>query len=112
MDSGSRPIVPFRRGFPAFRPLHDLRDHFGPSLPLKIVDRISTSAFLHDAWPDRRMERFDAHDQFADSVRRAMKLALRGRMPSSNDMAGGRRTWRGADGSVPSQQTAFSRGPA
>ena len=77
MNSASRPIVPFRRGFLAFCPLHDLQDHFGPSLSLKIVDRISTNAFLHDAWPDQRMERFDARNQFANLVRQAMEFALR-----------------------------------
>ena len=69
INSANRPIVPFRRGFLAFCPIHDLQDHFGTSLPLKIVDRISTNAFLDDAWPDQRIERFDAHNQFADLVR-------------------------------------------
>ena len=89
MNSAPRPIVPFRRGFLAFCPIHDLQDHFEPNLPLKIVDRIATSAFLDEAWPDQRIERFDAHNQFADLLRRAMEFNLRARMLSSYEMAGG-----------------------
>lgn len=110
MNSAIWPIVPFRRGFLAFCPLHDLQDHFGPSLPLKIVDRISTDAFLHDAWIDQDIKPFDAHNQFADLVRQAMELTLRRRMLSPYDMAGSQRTWWGALDSVPSQQIAFSWG--
>ena len=111
MNSATWPIVPFRRGFLAFCPLHDLQDHFGPSLPLTIVDQIGTSAFLDDAWPDRGIERFDAHNQFANLMRQAMDLTLCSRMLSSYDMAGGQRAWWGALGSVPSQQITFSWGP-
>ena len=87
MHSAPRPIVPFRRGFLAFCPIHDLQDHFEPNLPLKIVDRIATGAFLDEAWPDQRIERFDARNQFADLLRWAMELTLRGRMLSSYEMA-------------------------
>ena len=111
MDSATWPIVPFRRGFLAFCPLYDLQDHFGPGLPLKIVDQISTNAFLDGAWPDQRIERFDAHNQFSNLVRQAMERTLRRRMLSSHDMAGGQRAWWGTLGSVPPQQIAFSWGP-
>lgn len=109
MNSAIWPMVPFRRGFLAFCPLHDLQDYFGPSLPPKIVDRISTDAFLHDAWPGQRIERLDAHNQFSNLVRQAMEMTLRRRMLSSYDMAGGR-AWWGTPGSVPSRQIAFSWG--
>ena len=110
MNSSPRPIVPFRRGFLAFCPIHDLQDHFEPSLPLKIVDRIATSAFLDEAWPDQRIERFDAHNRFADLLRRAMELTLRARILSPYEMAGGQQAWWGALGTVPPQQIAFSWG--
>ena len=87
MNSAPRPIVPFRRGFLAFCPIHDLQDHFEPNLPLKIIDRIATNTFLDEAWPDQRIERFDARNQFADLLRRAIELTLRGRMLSSYEMA-------------------------
>ena len=108
MNSATWPIVPFRRGFLAFCPLHDLQDHFGPSLTLKIVDQISTNAFLDDSWPDQGIERFDAHKQFANLMRQAMELTLRSRRLSSYEMAGGEQAWWGALGSVPSQQIAYS----
>ena len=111
MNSASWPIVPFRRGFLAFCPLHDLQDHFGSNLPLKVVDRISTSTFLQDAWPDQRIERFDAHKQFVNLVSQAMELTLRRRMLSPYDMTDDQRAWWGALDSVPSQQIAFSWGP-
>jgi len=110
MNSAIWPIVPFRRGFLAFCPLHDLQGHFGPRLPLKIVDRISTNSFLHNAWPDRRIKPFDAYNQFSNLVRQAMELTLRKRMLSPYDMAGGQRAWWGTLDSVPSQQIAFSWG--
>ncbi len=109
MNSAIWPIVPFRRGFLAFCPPHDLQGHFGPSLPLKIVDRISTDAFLHDAWPGQRIKRSDAHNQFTDLVRQAMEMILHRWMLRSYDMAGGRAWWGTLD-SVPPQQIAFSWG--
>ena len=111
MKSAMWPLVPFRRGFLAFCPPSDLQDHFGPSLPLKIVDEIDTNAYLDDAWPDQRIERIDANNLFTNLVRQAMELTLRRRMLSPYEMTGGQRTWWGALDSVPSHQIAFSYGP-
>ena len=106
------PAVPFLRGFLAFCPVHDLQDHFGTSLPLKIVDRIDTHAFLDDGWPDQHIRRADAHNQFSDLARRAIEVTLRQRKLTSYDMAGGQQAWWGVLGAVPSHQIAFSFGPA
>ncbi|MCY4597436.1 MAG: hypothetical protein OXC19_21880, partial [Bryobacterales bacterium] len=51
-SSAKWPVAPFRRGFLAFCPAQDLQDHFGPSLPLEVVDEIGTWEFLDDGWPD------------------------------------------------------------
>ena len=110
MDSASWAISRFRRGFLAFCPRHDLQEHFGSSLPLKIVDRISTNAFLDEAWPDQHIKPLDAHNQFANLVRKAMELTLDRRRLRSYDMVGGQQAWWGECGSVPSQQIAFSWG--
>ena len=111
MNCAPWPIVPFRRGFLAFCPIHDLQDHFSPGLPLTIVDQIGMDAFLDEAWPDQRIERSEAHNQFANLARQAIERILRSRMLSSYEMAGGQQAWWGALGSVPPQQIAFSWRP-
>jgi hypothetical protein len=40
------PAAPFGQGFLSFAPIHDLQDHFGPSLPLKLAGECRTGAFL------------------------------------------------------------------
>ena len=112
IKSTTWPIAQFRRGFVAFCPYSDLQDHFEPSFSMKIVDEIDTKTFLEDAWPDQRIERFDAYNLFTDLVRQAIELALRGRKLRSYEMTRGQQAWWGAFGSVPSQQIAFSYGTA
>lgn len=108
MGSVEWPIVPFRRGFLAFCPLHDLQEHFGPNLPLQVVDKIGTEELLDDGWPDQAIERFDAHNQFGNLVRQAMELALRRRSLSSYEMASDQQAWWGEIDAVPSGQIRFS----
>ena len=108
MRSVKWPIAPFRRGFLAFCPLHDLQDHFGPDLPLQVDGTISTEVFLEDGWPDENIERFDAHNQFGNLVRQAMELALQGRSLSSYEMASDQQAWWGEVDAVPSGQISFS----
>ena len=108
MSSANRPIAPFRRGFLAFCPAHDLQDHFGPSLPLEVVDEIGTREFLDGGWPDQDIEKWDAHNQFGNLVRQALELALRGKLLRPYEFASMQRAWWGSVGVVPSGQISFS----
>ncbi len=108
MRSATWPIVPFRRGFLAFCPLHDLQDHFGPDLPLQVDGTISTEDFLEDGWPEENIERFDAHNQFGNLVRQAIELVLQRRSLSSYEMASEQLAWWGEVDAVPSGQISFS----
>ncbi|MCY4536358.1 MAG: toll/interleukin-1 receptor domain-containing protein, partial [Bryobacterales bacterium] len=85
-SSAKWPVAPFRRGFLAFCQAQDLQDHFGPSLPLKVVDEIGSWEFLDDGWPDQNIEKWDAHNQFGNLVRQALELMLRGKLLRSYEL--------------------------
>ena len=103
------PNVRVKQGFLAFCSVHDLQDHSVPNPSLKIIDQISTNAFLRDAWLDQHIKHSDAHNHVVNLMRQAMELTLSRRMLSSYDMVGGQAWWGDLD-SVPSQQIAFSWG--
>ncbi|MDE0261311.1 MAG: toll/interleukin-1 receptor domain-containing protein [Bryobacterales bacterium] len=106
--SATWPVVPFRRGFLAFCPPRDLQDHFGPSLPLKIVGEIGTVEFLDDGWPDQDIEKWDAHNLFGSLVRQALESTLRAKLLSSHELANNQLAWWGNVRDVPSGQIGFS----
>ena len=108
MKDAKRPLAPFRRGFLAFCPLYDLQDHFGPSLPLEVVDEVDTHEFLDDGWPAQDIGKWDAHNQFSNLVRQAMEFTLRGRGLSAYELATTQLAWWGKVGAVPSGQVRFS----
>ena len=108
MHTAPWPIVPFRRGFLAFCPLHDLQDHFGPNLPLQVDDSVDTEHFLNGGCPEQHIRRFDARNLFGDLVRQAMELAFRQRALTSFEMAREQLAWWGELDAVPSGQIAFS----
>ena len=108
MGSANRPIAPFRRGFLAFCPTHDLQDHFGPNLPLEAVDEIGTREFLDDGWPDQNIEKWDGHNHFGNLVRQALELTLRGKRLKSYELASTQLAWWGDVGAVPPGQISFS----
>ena len=107
-SSAKWPVAPFRRGFLAFCQAQDLQDHFGPSLPLKVVDEIGTWEFLDDGWPDQNIEKWDAHNQFGNLVRHALELTLRGKLLRSYELVNKQLAWWGDVGAVPSGQIRFS----
>ena len=102
------PIAPFREGFLAFCPMQEFKDDFGPSLPLEVVDEIGTREFLRDGWPDQNIQKWDAHNQFGNLVRRALELTLREKLLKSYELAGAQLAWWGNVGAVPSGQIGFS----
>ena len=108
MKDAKRPLAPFRRGFLAFCPLYDLQAHFGPSLPLEVVDEVGTQEFLDDGWRAQGIGKWDAHNQFSNLVRQAMELTLRGRGLSAYELASTQLAWWGKVGAIPSGQVRFS----
>ena len=102
------PIVPFRQGFLAFCPTHDVQDYIGLTLSPPIVDEIRTVKFLDRGWPGQDIDKFDAHNQFSNLIRQAMEFTLRGRSLTSYEMASEQQAWWGEVDSVPSGQITFS----
>ena len=108
MKEAKWPLVPFRRGFLAFSPLYDLQDHFGPSLPLEVVDEVGTQEFLDEGWSSQDIGKWDAQNQFSHLVRQAIERTLRGRGLSAYELASTQLAWWGKVGAIPSGQVPFS----
>lgn len=64
------PVVPYRRGFLTFARYHDLQEHFGPHLPLKLEGERGTHGFLEDGWAKFDIARWDARNKFSDLAKR------------------------------------------
>src|SRR5947209_6802685 len=72
-------VVPFRRGFLTFARLHDLEEHFGIYLPLKLEGECPLDYFLQSGWSTLGIERWDARNRFSDLARQALEASLRAR---------------------------------
>jgi hypothetical protein len=93
MKTSPHPLVAFRRGFLSFTPMPELQDHFGPDLPLQLLDHIPTENFLDTGWPALGIDRNVARRYASDLFRQAWGNFLRGRGLSGFEMANRRLAW-------------------
>ena len=101
------PIVPFRRGFLAFARLHDLQEHFGPSLPLKVAAERRLDGFLSEGWSKLDIERWDARNRFSDLARQAFELFFCSRGLKAYALSGWQMAWWGPLDVVPTSKIPF-----
>jgi len=73
------PSVPFKRGFLSCAPPHEIEHHFGPTLPVMLMDELALDEFLESGWSFHGIEQRDARSMFADLTRRGLELAFKAR---------------------------------
>ena len=79
MNTAPWPLVPYKRGFISFAPLHDLQDHFGPNLPLVTVDSTEVEDFHEDGWLEQGIQRFDGLNMLTNLLRQAVETKFKER---------------------------------
>jgi hypothetical protein len=87
------PVAAFNRGFLSFAPLHQLQEHFGPNLPLEVLDERITDDFLDAGWPDLHILPRDARPKFTDLARQAIDGFFLAKGLHSFELASGRLAW-------------------
>ena len=108
MSTCEWPLVPYHRGFLSFADLTDLEQHFGPELPLFRAARTSTADFLDAGWEEKRIERFDARNQFSNLVRQAFERLFRERGLQPYEMANEQYAWWANVETIPRKQFSFN----
>ncbi|CAN7728404.1 toll/interleukin-1 receptor domain-containing protein [Mesorhizobium sp. LjRoot246] len=93
MNDAPWPLVPFRRGFLSFARLHDLQEHFGQSLPLKLAAERRVEGFLEEGWSKLDIERGDARNRFSDLVHQAFEKLFRERGLLGYALSGWQTAW-------------------
>ena len=73
------PSIPFKRGFLSCAPRHEIEGHFGPTLPVTLMDEMALDKFLESGWPFHGIEQRDARSKFTDLTRRGLELAFKAR---------------------------------
>jgi len=108
------PVAAFNRDFLSFAPLHQLQEHFGPNLPLEVVDERITVDFLDAGWPDLRIPLRDARPKFTDLARQAMDEFFLAKGLHSFELASGRLAWwpTAAQATVKRLSFSWSGGPS
>lgn len=87
------PIATHNRGFISFAPLHQLQQHFGPNLPLQVVDVCDTDAFLGLGWHSQSLAAKDCRPKFTDISRRALDAFFEAKGLKAFEYADGRNAW-------------------
>ena len=104
------PVVPFRRGFLSFAPIHDLQHHFGPQLPLVVEGERNLDEFLDEGWPTLGIERLDARNRFSDLIRQAFERLFKMRGLQGYALSGGQLAWWGPPNVAPEGRISFRWG--
>ncbi len=99
--------LPYKRGFLAFAPIHELQDHFGPEFPLKLLGEHPTEEFLATGWHMLGIDRNTARRHFADLSRRAMDRFFHSQGLASFEMANDRLAWWVAGDLAASTKVSF-----
>ena len=101
------PVVPFRRGFLTFARYHDLQEHFGAHLPLKLESERTTHWFLEEGWPKLDIARWDARNKFSDLARQALESLFRSRGLKGYQLSGWQQAWWAPVDVAPTTKVAF-----
>jgi hypothetical protein len=101
-------IAAHNRGFISFAPLHQLQDHFGPQLPLQIVDTCDTNTFLDSGWHFQRLAPKDCRPKFTDISRRALDGYFESKGLKPFEYADGRNAWWATARHATMDQYAFA----
>lgn len=101
------PIVPFRRGFLSFAPIHDLQEHFGPSLPLKLEEERGLHIFLDDGWPKLDIAPWNARSRFSDLSRQAFERMFSSRGLKGYSLSDRQTAWWAPLDVAPSSKVSF-----
>ena len=104
------PVVPFRRGFLTFARYHDLQEHFGTNLPLKLEGERATHWFLEEGWAKLDIARWDARNKFSDLARQALEGLFRARGLKGYDLSGWQQAWWAPVDVAPTTKVAFRWG--
>ena len=107
MRSSEWPLVPYHRGFLSFAKMSELAPHFGPELPLVCVDTKDTKEFLNHGWPEYRIGRLDARNQFSSLTRQGLERVMAHRGLQSYEMANGELAWWPSTHSIPVKQLQY-----
>lgn len=110
MKDAPWPLVPFRRGFLTFARFHDLQDHFGAHLPLKLEAERSTEGFVEDGWTKFDIARWDARNKFSDLARQALEGLFRSKGLKGYQMSGWQQAWWPPVDVAPTTKVAFRWG--
>ena len=102
------PTFLFRNGFLTFCSHQDIQDYFGSNCPFRLAGEIKTEQYLDEGWREKRIKKFDAHNQFSSLTRQATENMLASRTLSSYEMANNQKAWWGNISSVPRGQIKFS----
>ena len=107
VKSAPWPTSKYRRGFLAFAPLDDLRDHFGSDLPLYVESELDTRQFVESGWPRLQMNLLDSRKIFSDLSRQATENLLRLKGLKAYKLSGKRLAWWIPIGIGPEGRIAF-----
>jgi hypothetical protein len=101
------PVVPFGRGLLTFARYHDLQEHFGTHLLLKLEAERSTDGFLEDGWKKLDIARWDARNKFSDLARQALERLFRAKGLKGYQLSGWQQAWWPPLDVAPTTKVAF-----
>jgi hypothetical protein len=107
MQDAPWPLVPFRRGFLTFAHHHDLQEHFGASLPLKLEAEKETDRFLEDGWESLDIARWDARNKFSDLARQALEALFQSKRLKGYQLSGWQQAWWAPIDVAPTTKVSF-----
>lgn len=110
MKDSPWPLVPFRRGFLTFAHYHDLQEHFGGGLLLKLEGERSTHWFLEEGWEKLGIARWDARNKFSDLARQAFEALFKSKGLMGYQLSGWQQAWWPPIDVAPTTKVAFRWG--
>lgn len=110
METSKWPLAPYHRGFLSFAGLTELEAHFGLELPLYCANTTNTETFLEDGWSEKRIERWDARNLFANLSRQGLVQFFSRTGLRAYEMANSELAWWPTIQTIPIKQVPFNWG--
>lgn len=107
METSKWPLVPYHRGFLSFAGLSELAEHFGTELPMFCANTTDTETFLEDGWTEKRIERWDARNLFANLSRQGIEQFFAETGLQSYQIANRELAWWPTTQTMPIRQVPF-----
>lgn len=110
MHSAPWPLLPFHRGFLSLSAPRDLREHFGPDLPVYVKSETDLQVFLTSGLSNPGIHRWDARKHFSNLGTQAIEKLFKTKGLMAYGLSSRRNAWWMPVGIGPSEKVSFQWG--